>query len=148
MPVIRATQVINRPVDVVFDTVADASSFHRWNPTITHARKVSEGEPRLGSTFEWQLRGFGTVVQELGEFERNRRIRIVPHIRGLRGGHRFAFTDQGASTRIDHELEMRPSGWFRLLTPLLGVIGRRNLRDTMRALKPAPRGKLRLRNVP
>ena len=77
MPVITATQVIERPIEEVFSTVAGAANFHEWNPTITRARQLSEGEPRLGSRFEWKLRGFGTVVQEFGEFERNKRIRIV-----------------------------------------------------------------------
>ncbi len=95
MPVITATQVIERSVDEVFATVADAANFHQWNPTITSARKLSEGEPGVGSQFEWTLRGFGTVVQEFGEFERNTLIRIVPRIKGLRGGHRFTFTGQG-----------------------------------------------------
>lgn len=96
---------------------------------------MSEGEPGLGSQFEWKLGGFGTVVQEFGEFERNKLIRIVPRIKGLQGGHRFAFDRQGNGTRIDHELAMLPIGWFRLLSPLTGMIGRRNLRDTMRALQ-------------
>jgi len=135
MPVITATQVIERPIEEVFATVADAANFHRWNPTITSARKLSAGEPGIGSRFEWKLRGFGTVIQEFGEFERNKQIRIVPQMKGLRGGHRFAFTTEGQATRIDHELEMLPAGWFRLFSPLMGMIGRRNLRDTTDALQ-------------
>jgi len=60
--------------------------------------------------FEWDLRGFGKVIQELQEFERPRRVRIVPHIRQLDGGHRFRLTAEGATTRVAHELEMRPKG--------------------------------------
>jgi len=135
VPVITATQVIERPIDEVFATVADAANFHKWNPTITSARRLSDAEMTLGAKFEWKLRGFGTVVQEFVEFERNKCIRIVPHIRGLGGGHRFTFTKQGNATRIDHELAMLPTGWFRLLGPVMGVIGRRNLRDTMQALQ-------------
>ena len=54
---------------------------------------------------------------------------------GLRGGHRFTFTKQGSATRIDHELEMLSSGLLRLLSPAMGMIGRRNLRDTTQALQ-------------
>ena len=135
MPIIHATQVIERPIDEVFATVADAANFHTWNPTITSARRLSDAGMTLGAKFEWKLRGFGTVVQQFGEFERNKCIRIVPQIKGLRGGHRFTFTKQGSATRIDHELTMVPTGWFRLLGPVMGVIGRRNLRDTTRALQ-------------
>jgi hypothetical protein len=54
------------------------------------------------------LKGFGKVVQELQEFDRNKRVRIVPHHRSLTGGHRVVFSSEGGGTRIDHELELMP----------------------------------------
>jgi 3-methyladenine DNA glycosylase Tag len=47
----------------------------------------------------------------------------------------FRFTPQGDATRIDHELEMTPKGPFRLFAPIMGMIGRKNLRDTANALQ-------------
>jgi uncharacterized protein YndB with AHSA1/START domain len=127
--------VIDRPVAEVFAAIADAANYHKWNPTVTSARKLSAAETGLGSRFEWRLRGFGAVVQEFGEFEKGKRIRIVPQMRGLTGSHRFMFTGEGGGTRVDHELAMQAAGWFRLLAPFIGMIGRRNLRDTTAALK-------------
>ena len=69
------------------------------------------------------------------ELEPNQRARIVPHMKTLEGGHRFHFTAQGDETRIDHELEMHPKGLFRVLLPIIGLIGRKNLRDTANALQ-------------
>jgi hypothetical protein len=120
---------------MVFNTVVDGGNFASWNPTIRSSRRLDEGEIGEGATFEWDLRGFGKVVQELKEFERNRRVRIVPHMTTLEGGHRFRFTAQGDATRVDHELEMNPKGAFKLFTPLMGMMGRRNLRDTANALQ-------------
>ena len=51
------------------------------------------------------------------------------------GGHRFRLTAQGGETRLDHELEMTPKGVFKLFTPMMKMIGRKNLRDTARALQ-------------
>jgi len=135
MAVIKAVQLIQRPIDEVFSVIAEAGSYAKWNPTILSSRTMNEGELRLGSTFEWRLRGFGRVVQQFGEFEKNRRIRIVPRMKILEGGHRFTLTAQGNGTRIDHELVMLPKGWFRLFSPLLAMIGRTNLRDTTEALR-------------
>jgi hypothetical protein len=53
----------------------------------------------------------------------------------LSGGHRFLFTAQGASTRFDHELEMTPKGVFKIFIPLMGMMGKKNLRDTANALQ-------------
>jgi uncharacterized protein YndB with AHSA1/START domain len=135
MTLITRTQVIRRPVEEVFATVIDGGNFAAWNPTIKASRRLDDGEIGEGTRFEWQLRGFGKVIQELQEFERNERVRIVPQLASLSGGHRFRFTADGESTRIDHELEMNPRGIFRLLAPMVARTGRRNLRDTAAALR-------------
>jgi len=135
MATVTLTQVIRRPVDEVFDVVVDAGNFADWNPTIRASRRLDEGAIGEGSRFEWDLRGFGTVVQELREFRRPEQVRIVPHIKQLEGGHRFRLTPRGGETRLDHELEMTPRGVFKLFTPMMKMIGRKNLRDTARALQ-------------
>jgi hypothetical protein len=133
--IVTRTQVIKAPVEIVFGTVIDGGNFASWNPTIRSSHRLDDGEVGDGARFEWDLRGFGKVVQMIEEFDRNRQVRIVPHMNRLEGGHRFRFTSQGDGTRVDHELEMSPKGAFRLLTPLMGMIGRRNLRDTANALQ-------------
>jgi uncharacterized protein YndB with AHSA1/START domain len=131
----RLTQVIKRPVAEVFGTVIDAGNFASWNPTIKSSRQLTPGEPGEGSQFEWELRGFGKVRQELREFERDRRVRIVPDNRSISGGHRFTFTEVGEETRVDHELDMTPRGFFKVMTPMMTITGRKNLRATAAALQ-------------
>ena len=135
MALITRTQIIDRPVDDVFDTVIDAGNYASWNPTITASRRMDEGEIGDGSRFEWKLRGFGTVIQQFEEFRRNERVRIVPQLRSLAGGHRFLFTAEGERTRVDHELEMIPRGVFRLSAPMMTRTGKRNLCATAEALQ-------------
>ena len=135
MAIIKRTQVIARPIDEVFETIVDGGNFASWNPTIRASRRLDTGDVGNGTRFEWDLRGFGKVIQELKEFERPARVRIVPHIKTLEGGHRFVLSSQSGATRIDHELEMRPKGLFKLFAPMMGMIGRKNLRDTARALQ-------------
>ena len=110
MPVFRMTQEINRPVMEVFDTVIHVENFPAWSPQNPSARRVSSGPIGEGSRFVMEIKGFGHVPQELQEFETNRRVRIVPDIPQLAGGHRFKFTDLGGRTRVDHEMEMNPQG--------------------------------------
>lgn len=135
MAVLRLTQVINRPAQDVFAVIADAGNFAAWNPTIRSSRQLTPGVPAEGSQFEWELRGFGAVRQELQEFEPDRRVRIVPDMLALSGGHRFRLTEVDGGTRVDHELEMTPRGLFVLMAPLMWMTGRRNLRATAEALK-------------
>jgi hypothetical protein len=132
---ITRAQIIERPIDEVFATVIDAGSYAAWNPTIKASRRLDQGELGEGSRFEWKLQGFGTVTQELQDFKRNEHVRLVPLNSPIAGGHRFLLTAQGESTRVDHELEMVPRGVLRLFSPLLALIGRRNLRATAAALQ-------------
>jgi uncharacterized protein YndB with AHSA1/START domain len=129
------SQEIDRPVADVFAIVADIGTFASWNPTIKSSRQLTSGEPRNGMRAEWQLKGFGAVTQELQEFEPHRRMRIVPLMKSLGGGHRFTFSDLGDRTRVDHELEMIPKGVFKLMAPMMRRTGRMNLRATADALK-------------
>jgi uncharacterized protein YndB with AHSA1/START domain len=135
VPLLRHSQAIKRRIDDVFDAVVDGGAFASWNPTVRASRRLTDGPVGNGTQFEWDLRGFGKVVQELQEFDRPRQVRIVPHIKTLEGGHRFRFTAQGDTTRVEHELEMRPKGIAKLMAPLMGIIGRRNLKATAAALQ-------------
>jgi hypothetical protein len=132
--VLPLTQEIDRPVEDVFGVVIHAGDYAAWNPTITESRQLTPDPIGEGTRFEWKLRGFGNVEQELQEFDPNRRVRIVPHHRSLAGGHRFTFTDLGGRTRIDHELEMAPKGIFKVASPFMTTVGKKNLQATANAL--------------
>src|SRR5258708_1035312 len=120
MPTFELTQVIDCPVGDVFATVVHIERFPEWSPrNHRSARRLSDGKIGEGARFEIEIKGFGKVIQTLEEFELNHRVRIVPHIKMLEGGHRFIFTAQGNSTRIDHQLAMRPKGIVKLLTPVM-----------------------------
>jgi uncharacterized protein YndB with AHSA1/START domain len=133
---LRLTQVIERPAEDVFATIVDAGNFASWNPTIESSRQLSEGPPGSGTRVEWVLSGFGKVEQELQEVEPNRRVRIVPQMKAMSGGHRFTLTPESdRGTRVDHELEMTPRGFFKVMGPMMTRTGRRNLTATADALK-------------
>ncbi len=75
------------------------------------------------------------MLQELREFRLNKQVRLVPNMKMVAGGHRFILTAEGNKTRIDHELEMMPKGVFKIFSPLMGMMGKKNLRDLAKALQ-------------
>jgi len=135
MPVFRHTQVINLSVSDVFKTVVDIANFPKWNPTVKEAKKLSDGDAKDGSQFEMKIRGFGWVPQTLVEFEKDKRVMIVPKMRMMEGGHRFVFTTENGKTRIDHELVMNLKGIFVLMLPMILMTGKMNLMETAKALQ-------------
>src|SRR5262245_41313466 len=135
MPLIKLSQVIDRSVADVFAVIADVANLATWNPTIKSARRLSGGPVGEGTRFEMEIAGFGKVPHTLEEFQRDARARYVPHFKVTSGGHRFLLTAEGARTRVDHELEMRPKGIYVLMSPLMGIMGRKNLKRTADAPK-------------
>ena len=135
MPLARLSQTINRPVEQVFQTVTDITAFPKWNPTTKSARRLTPGKMGNGTRFEMSITGFGKQELILEEYQENRQVRLVPVSNLIGGGHRFMFTTDGDGTRIDHELEMVPKGVFKVFSPLMGMMSRRNLRDTAAALE-------------
>ncbi len=124
----KTSQVIKAPVEKVFRAIIEIENFPKWNPTTAVTRKISNGETKQGSEFEMKVRGFGMVRQTLDEFETNKRVMIVPHIKSLGGGHRFIFTKLGDNeTRVDHEMIMIPKGIFKLFSPMMKGMGRKNV---------------------
>jgi Polyketide cyclase / dehydrase and lipid transport len=135
-PFFTMSQTISRPVEDVFATAVHLDEFPQWSPRNPWAKKLTPGEIGEGTRFEMGIKGFGKVTNELREFERHKRVIVVPLIPMFDGGHRWIFTDLGdGTTRIDHELEMRPKGLFKLMTPMLRANGKKTVRETADALK-------------
>jgi len=59
---------------------------------------------------------------------------VVPHFSLLKGGHRFA-SAKGQPTAVDHELEMTPKGLFKIFTPFIEIMGKKNPRRAAAALQ-------------
>jgi len=136
MAIFRLTQVIKRPIEEVFNTVIHVENFSKWNPTNRDTHQLSEGEIGEGSQFEMTISGFGKVLQTLEEFKRNKQVMVVPHIKAFGGGHRFIFSEVNKrETRIDHEMIMIPKGIFKLMLPIMMMVGRKNVRGLAEALR-------------
>jgi hypothetical protein len=135
-PYFKMSQIVTRPVDEVFATAIRLDEFPRWSPRNPSARKLTPGDIGEGTRFQLGIKGFGTVTNELREFEPNKRVMVVPLSGMLRGGHRWIFSDLGdGTTHIDHELELRPKGIFKLMGPILRSTGAKNVRETAAALQ-------------
>jgi len=132
----KMSQTIRRPVGEVFDTVIRLDEFPKWSPRNPWAKKLTSGEIGEGTRFEVGIKGFGKITNELREFERNKRVMVAPLTKMLEGGHRWLFTDLGNSaTRIDHELELEPKGFFKITKLMLRANGKKTVKETARALK-------------
>jgi hypothetical protein len=124
----KTSQKIKAPIEKVFRTIIEIENFPKWNPTTAVTRKISGGQTGQGSEFEMKIRGFGMVKQTLDEFQINKQVMIIPHIKMLGGGHRFIFKKiNDNETQIDHEMVMIPKGIFKLFSPMMKSMGKKNV---------------------
>jgi len=130
--------VIQRPIEEVFDFVADERNEPRYNPQMTRAEKVSPGPIGLGSKFNSVMNGVGgraEMTTEFTGFERPRRITEVTHLSNMDITGALFFELVAEGTRMTWQWDIEPRGFYRLLGPLVRRIGERQERTIWTGLK-------------
>jgi uncharacterized membrane protein len=121
--------LINRPVEQVFDFVADQRNEPIYNPRMLRSEKITEGPIRVGTRFRAAARSKRRPVEmliEVTEYQRATRFgsRTTMSAVDINGGLTFEAVD--GATRMSWSWEVRPRGLpLRLLGPLVARLGRR-----------------------
>jgi hypothetical protein len=116
---------VNRPVEEVFDFLADIRHEAAWNPRVVRIDKTSDGPIGAGTTFHGLYKGIGPLRTELVEYERPRRLSFRS------GGPRMQITGtfvlstvQGKSS-VALNANLEPQGPFRFIALLMAPLIRR-----------------------
>ena len=102
---------IGRPVEVVFDYVADQTNEPQYNPKMVRAEKVTAGPIGKGTRFRSAVRSAGRTAEMLIEFTGYDRPRLLAStttmkqmdieytldVRARRGGHSHAVVRRGTA---------------------------------------------------
>lgn len=139
---VEIDEVIARPIEQVFEQATDLTQYADWMPhtgVFRNCSHVSEGPVRLGTTYIDQGR-MGSFRGEIREFERPSRVVYEETLRWfgrpvvvVRIEYKFSPDPRG--TAVHHVAESELHGVFRLMRPMVAVIGRRERRRTVMALK-------------
>ncbi len=130
--------IIHRPVDEVFDFVADERNEPRYNPQMRRAEQTSAGPIGVGSTFCAESTSRGRPVEmtiTYTDYERPRRLTSATHLStmDIQGTLTFDPVPEGTQMRWSWELEAR--GILKLMTPVVILIGRRQEQSIWTGLK-------------
>ena len=130
--------VIDRPAAEVFDFVVDERNEPSYNPRIVAVEKLSPGPVGRGTRFRAEAGARGRTVGmaiEITAYERPRRFASSVRMAAahIQGG--LTFDPLAGGTRMRWAWEVRPRGWYRLLTPIIARSGRRQERATWAGLK-------------
>ncbi|HSR24533.1 MAG TPA: SRPBCC family protein [Candidatus Eisenbacteria bacterium] len=130
--------VIDRPVEEVFDFVADERNEPQYNPGMTRAEKITPGPIGEGTRFAAEMVGMGRVAEMTIEFtgyERPRRLTSATHMSAMDVYGGLLFEPVPGGTRMRWRWELRPRGLLKLLGPLVGRMGRRQEQTIWTGLK-------------
>lgn len=129
---------IERPVEAVFDYVADQTHEPRYNRSMVRAEKRTSGPVGKGTQFESAVRSGGRSVEmliEITEYDRPRRLASNTTMRQADIDYVLTFVPVPSGTRMSWSGEVRPKGAFRLLGPAVTRLGVRQERRVWTSLK-------------
>jgi len=135
---IQGEIVIARPVEEVFDFVADERHEPRYNPRMLHVEKVTPGPIGKGTrwvaTIESRRRPV-EITLEVTEYARPNRLGSTTTMStaDIVGG--VTFEPRPGGTRMRWSWELLPKGVARVLTPVIMLMGRRQEEQIWTGLK-------------
>jgi Polyketide cyclase / dehydrase and lipid transport len=129
---------IGRPVDVVFDYVADQSNEPQYNPRMVRAEKITPGPVRTGTRFRSAVASRGRTAEMLIEctgYERPRLLASTTTMAQADISYTLTFEPTPTGTRMRWSGQVRPKGAFRLLGPVITWLGIRQEQRIWTSLK-------------
>lgn len=126
---------INAPREVVFDTVADSRNEPSFNTAMSQVELLTPGPVGLRTRFRARMRPRMDMVVELTEFDRPNRLGSLTTSSMMETSGTLTFHGDGEATVMAWDWQLRPKGWFRLVGPLVGPLGRRMERTIWTGLK-------------
>ncbi len=130
--------IIDRPVDVVFDYVADQSNEPQYNPQMIRAKKITAGPVRKGTQFRSAVASRGHTAEMLIECTRYDRPRLLTSTTTIRQAdisYTLTFEPATGGTRMRWSGRVRPKGALRLLGPVITWMGIRQEQRIWASLK-------------
>lgn len=136
--------VIDRPVEDVFDYVADECNEPSYNAQMRLAEKISDGPIGVGTQFRAEVVSGGrpvSMVIEFIEYERPRRLASKTTMSSMDIAYTLTFEPVREGTRMRWSGEIQPHGMVKLMGPLVAWLGRRQELRIWTGLKGLLEGK-------
>ena len=130
--------VIGRPVDVVFDYVADQTNEPRYNPRMLRVEKITPGRVQAGTQFRSAVARMGRTAElqsKVTGYDRPNLLAIATTMDQADFDYTLTFEPAVAGTRMQWSGRVQTTGAVRLLGPLIIWMGSRQERQIWENLK-------------
>ena len=130
--------IIHRPVDEVFDFVADERNEPRYNPQMRRLNRprldrLASGPHSVQRACHGADRWMMTIT--FTEYQRPRRLTSATHLSTMDIQGTLTFDPVPEGTRMRWSWNLKPRGMLKLMTPVIALIGRRQERTIWTGLK-------------
>jgi carbon monoxide dehydrogenase subunit G len=133
---IEGAILIGRPVEEVFDFVADPRNEPSFNPAMTSIELLTPLPLGVGTRFRARMGRAGTpMLVELTEFNRPHRLGSRTTSPMMHTSGALTFAADGGRTVMSWDWQVRPKGGMRMLGPLFGPLGSRMERRIWASMK-------------
>jgi hypothetical protein len=120
--------LIRRPVNDVFNFVADQRNEPQYNPDMKKSEKLTEGPIGVGTTFRAQMlsgRRAVWMTVEFTQFEPPNLIAENVQMSSMDLSGSIRFDQRPDGTLMKWSWDLKPRGLMALMSPLVGLMGRR-----------------------
>jgi hypothetical protein len=135
---LSASTLIERSAADVFDYVMEVPHDAQWRTGVVEAGFTSD-EPRgVGTTGFDRVEANGremVATWTVFEYEPGSHARWTLDSGPIQGSGGYLCNPAPSGTEFTLEAHVKPSGWFRLLGPIFGIIGRRQNHADVQRLK-------------
>jgi carbon monoxide dehydrogenase subunit G len=137
-----STVVVDRPIEEVFDFLADGTNDPKFSPRVQEIAKTSDGETGVGTVWASTVKDAGVKTKrefKITEFERPSKIRWTEVSKNMvsvpEGGYDLA--PEGSGTRVTLFNVFEGHGAGKLIAPLALRAARKDADDFGRRIKAA-----------
>lgn len=128
MVTIEGSTTIARPVEDVFDFVADEHNEPRYNPQMNSVDKLTPGPIGKGTRWSATVNSRGRPLEmelEVTDYDRPRRLASTTTMAAAQITGTLTFEPSPAGTVMQWTWDLHPKGAYRLLGPVFATQGRR-----------------------
>lgn len=118
----RTTVPSRWPIDQAFAYMADFSHSAQWDPSVTSARRVGEGDVGLGTTFDLVTTFNGRpmpLTYVVTAFDPPRRVALRAQTPLVVSLDEITFSTTPEGTDVTYDATLHARGWLRLVSPVV-----------------------------
>jgi carbon monoxide dehydrogenase subunit G len=137
---IESTVIVGQAVEDVFAFLSASENHARFIPNMAEFQQTSPGVfGEVGATAQGLLSYFGMVKIQVKykiiKHEPNHRLAMKGQMGPIIFKDGYILKRNSSGTEIKFWLDLLPTGWAKLLSPFMGLIGKAHAWETLRNLK-------------